>query len=184
MEQAFLKGDRYARVDAAVKLAEVFREKGMSEEELSYTRYYVENAMMETRMASKKMEIEYLFDEFNHPKTDPASSKEDKGTSSLIVSLFLLLVIVFMAYIIVRNRKRINHIENKITTIVLKHEQESADKDHEIEQMSQVLNDTIELLDNQRVDFNEAWNTTATALRLDHVLEQPHRVKNSTISGG
>ena len=159
LEQAFLKGDRYARVDAAVKLAEVFREKGMSEEELSYTRYYVENAMMETRMASKKMEIEYLFDEYNHPKTDPASSKEDKGTSSLIVSLFLLLVIVFMAYIIVRNRKRINHIENKITTIVLKHEQESADKDHEIEQMSQVLNDTKELLDNQRVDFNEAWNT-------------------------
>lgn len=158
LERAFLKGDRYARVDAAAKLAEIYRDMGMTEKELSYTRYYVENSMMETRMASKKMEIEYLFDDFNHPKSEPVPTKESKGASSLILSMFLLLVVVIMAYIIVHNRKRISHIENRISTMVQKHEQENADKNHEIEQISQALNDTREQLNAQRVDFDEAWS--------------------------
>ena len=159
LEQAFRTGDRYARVDAAAKLAEIFREKGMAEEELSYTRFYVENSIMETRMASRKMEIEYLYDAFNHSKSTPAVEKKDNRQLIYLLALLMLAVIAFMAYIIVRNRKRISHIENKITTIEQKHEQENADKDHEIEQISQALNDTREQLNAQRVGFDEAWQS-------------------------
>ena len=163
LERAFLKGDRFARMDAAAKLAEICRDRGWADEELSYTRFYVESSMMETRMASRKMEIEYLYGEFNRPKPVDATTQKDKGFSSWVLSLFLLLVMAFLAYIIVRNRKRISHIENKITTMVQKHEQENADKDHEIEQMSQALDDTLAQLNVQHVGFDEAWQTFSTA---------------------
>ncbi len=125
-------------------------------------------------MASRKMEIEYLYDVFKRPKPIDTSSLEDKGYSSLMLSLFLMLVIAFLAYIIVRNRKRISHIENKITTIEQKHEQENADKDHEIEQISQALNDTREQLNAQRVDFDEAWRSYMSAAivnKIKHSVE-------------
>ncbi len=163
LEHAFLKGDRFARMDAAAKLAEICRWKGLLDEEMSYNRFYVESSMMENRMASRKMEIEYLYDVFRRPKPADPSSPEGNGFSSLMLSLFLMLVIAFLAYIIVRNRKRISHIENKITTIEQKHEQENADKDHEIEQISQALNDTREQLNAQRVDFDEAWQSFMSA---------------------
>lgn len=163
LEHAFLKGDRFARMDAAAKLAEICRGKGLFDEEVSYNRFYVESSMMENRMASRKMEIEYLYDVFRRPKTADPTSPEGNGFSSLMLSLFLMLVIAFLAYIIVRNRKRISHIENKITTIEQKHEQENADKDHEIEQISQALNDTREQLNAQRVDFDEAWQSFMAA---------------------
>ena len=163
LERAFLKGDRFARMDAAAKLAEICRGKGLFDEEVSYNRFYVESSMMENRMASRKMEIEYLYDVFRRPKTADPTSPEGNGFSSLMLSLFLMLVIAFLAYIIVRNRKRISHIENKITTIEQKHEQENADKDHEIEQISQALNDTREQLNAQRVDFDEAWQSFMAA---------------------
>ena len=159
LERAFLKGDGFARMDAAAKLAEICREKGWLDDELSYNRFYVESSMMETRMASRKMEIEYLYDVFKRPKPTDPSASEDKGFSALMLSVLLMLVVAFLAYIIVRNRKRISHIENKITTIERKHEQENADKDLEIEQISQALNDTREQLNAQRVDFDEAWQS-------------------------
>lgn len=174
LERAFLKGDRFARMDAAGKLAEICRERGQLDEELSYNRFYVENSMMETRMASRKMEIEYLYDVFKRPKPAEPSSTEGSGFSSLMLSLFLILVIAFLAYIIVRNRKRISHIENKITTIEQKHEKENADKDHEIEQISQALNDTREQLNAQRVDFDEAWQSFMSAAvvnKIKHSVE-------------
>jgi tetratricopeptide (TPR) repeat protein len=174
LERAFLKGDRFARMDAAAKLAEICREKGRPDEELSYNRFYVESSMMETRMASRKMEIEYLYDVFKRPKPADTSTPEDKGYSSLMLMLFLMLVIAFLAYIIIRNRKRISHIENKITTIEQKHEQENADKDHEIEQISQALNDTREQLNAQRVDFDEAWQSfmsAAVVKKIKHSVE-------------
>jgi tetratricopeptide (TPR) repeat protein len=174
LEHAFLKGDRFARMDAAAKLAEICRGKGLFDEEVSYNRFYVESSMMENRMASRKMEIEYLYDVFRRPKTSDPTSPEGNGFSSLILSLFLMLVIAFLAYIIVRNRKRISHIENKITTIEQKHEQENADKDHEIEQISQALNDTREQLNAQRVDFDEAWQSFMSAAvvnKIKHSVE-------------
>ena len=152
LERAFANGDRFARVDAAAKLAEIFRDKGMADQELAYTRYYVENSLMETRMTSRKMEIEYLFDEFNNPKTETAPREGKNFGSLLMLSLFLLLVIAFMALIIYRNRRRISHIENKITDIEQKHELENADKDLELEQLSQRLNAT-------HIDFDAAWKS-------------------------
>ena len=157
LARAFAYGDYFARVDAASKLAEIFRDKGMADQELAYTRYYVENSLMETRMASRKMEIEYHFDEFRHSQTEPVAPEKNGPSLALLLPLLLLLVIVFMAYIIVRNRKRISHIEDKISTIEQKHEQETADKDHELEQMSRALNDTREQLNAQHIDFDEAW---------------------------
>lgn len=152
LARAFANGDRFARVDAAAKLAEIFRDKGMADQELAYTRYYVENSLMETRMTSRKMEMEYLFDEFNNPKTETPPRENNNFGSMLMLSLFLLLVIAFMAHIIYRNRRRISHIENKITDIEQKHEQENADKDLEIEQMTQRLNAT-------HIDFDAAWKS-------------------------
>ena len=163
LERAFRRGDRQTRVDAASKLAEICRDKGWDEAELSYTRFYVESSLMETRMASCKMEVEYLYDEFSHPKQEAETVKGDDGMSSLALLLFLLAVIAIMAYIIARNRKRISHIENKITDIEQKHEQENADKDHEIEQIAQELNDTREQLNAQRVGFDEAWTAFSSS---------------------
>ena len=75
--RAFANGDRYARIDAAAKLAEVYCEKDMGDLELVYTRYYVENSMNESRMASRKMEIEYLYNAYNQPKMEPVVQKKD-----------------------------------------------------------------------------------------------------------
>ena len=178
LERAFETGDRFARVDAAAKLSEIFREKGMAEEELAYTRFYVENSMRETRMASKKMEIEYLYDNFNHPQSEPVAAKKNDRTSLWVLLLLLLLAVAFMSYIIVRNRKRISHIENKISTIEQKHEQENADKDHEIEQMAQQLSDTREQLQASRVDFDGAWKAFTVS---DIVTKIRHSVEGKDI---
>lgn len=159
LKRAFSTGDRFARVDAASKLAEIYRDNGNTDEELFYTRYYVDNAMGETRMASRKMEIEYLYEDFNHPKNMEAT-ENDPQRPSILWLLVLVVALCIMTYIIVRNRKRIKHIESKISTIELKHEQETAVKDQEIEQISQQLNVTREQLENStKIDFNEAWRS-------------------------
>ena len=177
LERAFQTGDRFARVDAAAKLSEIYRDKGMADLELAYTRFYVENSMRETQMASKKMEIEYLYDDFNHPQSEPVVAKKSDRTS-LWVLLLLLLAVAFMAYIIVRNRKRISHIENKISTIEQKHKQENADKDHEIEQMAQQLSDTREQLQANRAGFDEAWKAFTAS---DVVTKIRHSVEGKDI---
>ena len=163
LERAFQTGDRFARVDAAAKLSEIFRDKGMADKELAYTRFYVENSLKETQMASKRMEIEYLYRDFNHAKTEPDAAKKSDKTPLWVLSLLLIFAVVILAYIIVHNRKRISHIENKITTIEQKHEQENADKDHVIEQMAQHLSDTREQLQANRADFDEAWSAFANS---------------------
>jgi tetratricopeptide (TPR) repeat protein len=159
LKRAFSTGDRFARVDAASKLAEIYRDNGNTDEELYYTRYYVDNTMGETRLASKKMEIEYLYDDFNHPKNLETTENEAQKSPIFWLSL-LFIALCFMTYIIVRNRKRIKHIESKISTIELKHEQENAVKDQEIEQIAQQLSDTREQLENvAKIDFDVAWKS-------------------------
>ncbi len=156
LKQAYQTGDRFARVDAAAKLAEIYRDKGMDEEELRYTRSYVENSMLETRMAAKKMEIEYLYAEAQESLKEEVQTETVAPWVTWLVAL--VAVVAFLAYIIVRNRKRISHIESKITTIEQKHEQENAEKDQEIEQMSLQLSATRERLEYAgKVDFDEAW---------------------------
>ena len=158
LERAFATGDRFARVDAAAKLAEISRDKGLTDNELRYTRYYVENSLLESRMASKKMEVEYLYDSFKHPEEKMVTTNNSMNRSTLFLVVLLLVIIALMIFIIVRNRKRIMHIENKITSIEQKHEQEAADKDLEIEQISKQLSDTRERLENINESiFEEAW---------------------------
>ena len=164
LSRAFANGDRFARVDAAAKLAEIFRDKGMADQELAYTRYYVENSLMETRMTSHRMEIEYLFDEFSKPKIEAAPKGGDNFGSLLLLSLLLLLVIAFMAYIIYRNRRRISHIENKITDIEQKHEQENAEKYLEMEQLTHQVNVPS-------IDFDEAWKSFSESAIVKKILQ-------------
>lgn len=133
LQRAFATGDGFARVDAAVKLAEISRDRGLSEDELRYTRFYVESSMMESRMASRKMEIGYLYDEFNRPKTETPLPKNGDNLPLVVILVLLVAVITLMTFIIIRNRKRISHIESKITTIELKHEQENVEKNTETE---------------------------------------------------
>ena len=175
LKRAFATGDPFARVDAATKLAEICREKGMTDEELRYTRFYVENSMRESRMASKKMEIEYLYDDFGSPKIE--ESTEGKSNNGLVLVLLLLLVAIIgiLAFIISRNRSRISHIENQITDIKERHRQENADKDLEISQMAQELNDTRERLESvTNHTFDEAWqgfNNSDIALKIKGMIE-------------
>ena len=158
LKRAFVNGDPIVRADAAAKLAEICRNKGLPEEELRYTRYYVEHSMQESRMASKKMEIEYLYDGFNNPTSKEVVAQKENNGLIFILLLALLVVIGFLAFIIVRNRSRISHIENHISDIEEKHRQENADKDLEISQMVQQLNDTRERLENvTNHTFEEAW---------------------------
>ena len=174
LKRAFATGDHFARVDAAAKLAEICRVKELADEELRYTRFYVENSMWESRQASKKMEIEYLYDDFNSPKTEGIP---DRKTNNGLIFILLLLVAVigFLAFIIVRNRSRISHIENQITDIKERHKQESTDKDLEISQMAQQLNDTRERLENvTNHTFEEAWqgfNESNIALKIKGMME-------------
>lgn len=175
LERAFATGDRFARVDAAVKLAEISRDCGQTDDELRYTRFYVENSMMESRMASRKMEIGYLYDEFNRPKAETPKQSGGFNQTLLIVLVMLVVLIVLMTFIIIRNRRRINHIESKITSIEQKHEQETADKDLEIEQISQQLKETQGRLESiGDVVFEDAWrafSTSAIALKITGMVE-------------
>ena len=175
LKRAFANGDHYARADAAAKLAEICRDKGLVEEELRYTRFYVENSMRESRQASKKMEIEYLYDSFNSPNTKETTDRKANNSMLFVLLLLLIAVIVFLTFIIDRNRSRISHIENQISDIEEKHRRENADKDLEISQMAQKLNDTHERLENvTNHSFEEAWkgfNESQIALKIWKMME-------------
>jgi len=175
LKRAFASGDPIVRVDAAAKLAEICRVNGKDDDELRYTRFYVESSMRETRRASKKMEIEYLYDGFNNPQPEETSDRKSNNGLIFILLLALVAVIGFLAFIIVRNRNRISHIENQISDIKEKHRQENADKDLEISQMAQQLNDTRERLENvTNHTFEEAWqgfNESDIALKIKRMME-------------
>lgn len=185
LKRAFATGDPIVRVDAAAKLAEICRIEGKADEELRYTRFYVESSMRESQLTSKKMEIEYLYDEYN--KTKEVEKKENSGDNGSIGLLLLLVVVIgFLAFVIVRNRSRISHIENQISDIEEKHRKESADKDLEISQMAQELNDTRERLENvTNHTFEEAWkgfNESQIAIKIKEMMEgNDIMIKNVTL---
>ena len=175
LKRAFATGDHFARVDAASKLSEICRQKEWAEEELRYTRYYVDNSMRESHVASKKMEIEYLYDDFNSPKSVKAGDKKENNGVISVLLVLLVAVISFLAFIIVRNRSRISHIENQISDIKEKHRKEKEDKELEISQMAQQLNDTRERLENvTNHTFDEAWqgfNESEIAHKIKGMME-------------
>lgn len=158
LENAFAKGDRFARIDASAKLAEIYRNRGLVDKEMYFTRFYVDNSMKESRMASRKMEIEYLYKERNKTQEEEIEQNKGFGWPNLLLVLLLLSVIAIMASIITRNRKRITHIESKISTMEQKHVKETAEKDLEIEQITQQLDDTRKQLKTMtNSTFEESW---------------------------
>ncbi len=174
LEQSFRQSDPFAKTDAAAKLSEIYRFKGQVDAEIYYTRYFVESSLHESSLTSHRMEIEYLL-----KKDNLDNPSEDSGNHSFVIPMLLVLVllavIAVMAYVIVRNRKRISHIESKISTIERKHLQENADKDLEIEQMTQKLIDTREQLENAtKTTFEESWKNfsdCAIANKIRHSVE-------------
>lgn len=186
LKKAFATGDHTMRVDAAAKLAEICRLKGMEDEELRYTRFYVESSMRESRRASKKMEIEYLYNEFDKVKAGDTTESRSNNSLVLVLLLLLLALIGFLAFVIVRNRSRISHIENQISDLEEKHRKENADKDLEISHMAQELNNTRERLENvTNHTFEEAWegfNESQIAVKIKGMMEgNDIMIKNVTL---
>ena len=174
LEKSFGQSDPFAKTDAAAKLSEIYRFKGQVDSEIYYTRYFVESSLHESSLTSRRMEIEYLLKSEDKEAIAETADSHSNAFVPLLVAVFLV-VIALMAYVIVRNRKRISHIENKITTIERKHLQENADKDLEIEQMTQQLNDTREQLENvTKTTFEESWNNFSNspiANKIRHSVE-------------
>lgn len=174
LEKSFGQSDRFAKSDAAAKLSEIYRIKGQVDAEIYYTRFYVESSLHESGLTSRRMEIEYILKNENKVASAENAERQSVALIPILVCVFLV-VIAIMAYVIVRNRKRISHIENQISTIEKKHLQENADKDLEIEQMVQQLNDTREQLENAtKTTFEESWNNfsnSAIANKIRQLVE-------------
>ena len=174
LEKSFGQSDRFAKSDAAAKLSEIYRLKGQVDAEIYFTRFYVESSLHESSLTSRRMEIEYILKNENKVAPSETTHRQTNALVPILVMAFLC-VIAIMAFIIVRNRKRISHIENQISTIEQKHLQENADKDLEIEQMTQQLNDTREQLENvTKTTFEESWNNfsnSAIANKIRHLVE-------------
>lgn len=170
LEQAFLYGDRFARKDAAAKLSEICQLKGKDEEELRYARYYVEQSLMEPCFASSKMEIEYLYGEFNATKPEEAAPKGKSSPFWLGAMSFILAFIGLLAFVIVHNRKRISHIESKISTFEQKRVREA---DH-VSEPPQVVSPDLQQEKIEKVNFEEAWtafSNSPVALKIKHSIE-------------
>ncbi len=170
LEHAFQHGDRFARTDAAAKLSEICQIEGRSDEELRYARFYVEQSLMEPRLASRKMEIEYLYGTFKRPKLETVT-QSGKLSQLPLGMLFLLLAIVgLLAFVIIRNRKRINHIENKISTFEQKRVQET----DLVSELQQAVEQNQPRENVNRVNFEEAWtafSNSQVALKIKHLIE-------------
>lgn len=171
LERSFYNSGPYARIDASAKLAEISHLRGEQDLENHYTLFYVQNSIREANRSSDKMEIEFICDAI---KKEPAASQTksigDKGVVVLVLSI--LGVIAFLAFIIVRNRHRISHIEKHLSTIEQHHREETQDKDRQIQVISQQLNDTQQKLERHHVkpevDFDKA---------LDDYLHAPITLK-------
>ena len=158
LEQSFGLEDRFARTDAAARLAEIYRQNGNLEKEVYYTRYYVSNALMESNLASAKMEIEFLCS--NYEKQSEAIDKFHQNAdflNYLIPLVIVLAVFGILAYVIVRNRRRIKHIEKQITSIEEERQNESRNEKQEKKDDNQTIKKKIEFEKSAFATFDEAW---------------------------
>ena len=161
LERSFLTGGPYTRIDASAKLAEIFKEKGDKEKEDYYTLFYIQNSIRETNRSSDKMEIEFLVDAMKpEPDTDTARPTWTRNVFFLIVAITL--VIAIMAYIIIRNRRRISSIEQQLSTMEKNHREETEGKDRQIKHISKQLDDTKQALERhaqvEKIDLGTALN--------------------------
>lgn len=157
LERSFDLEDRFARTDAASRLADIYRRSGELEKEVYYTRYYVGNALMESNLASAKMEIEFLCS--NQERSVESAVVSSQNTDSqrfLIPMLLVLIVFAILVYVIVRNRRRIKHIEKQIITI---EENRQADKVKPDEKNAGNLksDSQVEIEKPAFATFDEAW---------------------------
>lgn len=159
LERSFDLEDRFARTDAASRLADIFRQFGNLEKEVYYTRYYVSNALMESNLASAKMEIEFLCSNYEKEQETISVSNENADFLKYVIPLVLVLVVFgILAYVIVRNRRRIKHIEKQITTIEEKRHHETKDRLQEKEpEVVQKVDNQVKVEDKVFASFDEAW---------------------------
>lgn len=166
LERSFLSSGPYARIDAAAKLAEIYHVTGDLEKENYYTSFYVQNSIREANRSSDKMEIEFIADSV---KSVPLVNTENFWQTKAFVLLILsiLAVIAILAFIIIRNRRRISHIEKHLSTMEQLHREETMDKELQIEAISQQLNDTQQQLEREKqkpkVDMDKAINAYLNA---------------------
>lgn len=155
LERSFDLEDRFARTDAAARLADIYRQNGNLEKEVYYTRYYVSNALMESNLASAKMEIEFLCSDYEKQvETAEDASLNADFLRYLIPMLSVLIVFGILAYVIVRNRRRIKHIEKQITTIEENRQKVSENENREKKSLNQVVEKQEKPV---FTTFDEAW---------------------------
>lgn len=158
LERSFGLEDRFARTDAAARLAEIYRQNGNLEKEVYYTRYYVSNALMESNLASAKMEIEFLCSNFGkQTEFHDNTHKNADFLNYLIPMVMVLAVFGILAYVIVRNRRRIKHIEKQITTIEENRQKEKKNKNPEKKFDNQTVDDHKASEKTSFASFDEAW---------------------------
>jgi hypothetical protein len=180
LEVAFQYDDCLGRIDAAAKLAEVYHRQGNEAKEAAYTRYYVENSIKEANKSSaRKMEIAYLYDDYLSKATTlfakEAPLVENRQAIVLVLLSFVFLLLC-LAYVIVRNRRRISTIERHISTIELKHQKKSEGKDKEIIEVTNKMQHTCHELETNHIhfDFNEQWRLFMSSdifLKINKMIE-------------
>ena len=175
LERSFLTGGPYTRIDAAAKLAEIWKDRGDKEKEDYYTLFYIQNSIRETNRSSDKMEIEFIFDALK----EDANAQQPRTTfnSHLFIPILLIVaVIALMALIIIRNRHRITHIEQQLSTLEKTHREETEGKDLQIRTITQQLDDT-----KQQLERRSHVATIDLATALSNYLESPvtQKIKKS-----
>ena len=159
LERSFETGGPYTRIDAAAKLAEIWRERGDREKEDYYTLFYVQNSIREANRSFDKTEIEFIYDSIKKV-SDPQTSRSSTAPHVFIIAVLVLTVIALMAYIIIRNRHRISHIERQLSVIEKSHHKETEGKDQQLQAIAQELDSTKQQLERRdqvpSIDFESA----------------------------
>ena len=92
LERSFETGGPYTRIDAAAKLAEIWRERGDREKEDYYTLFYVQNSIREANRSFDKMEIEFIYDGIKQAVKPQAPRSNMTLHILIIVALVLALI--------------------------------------------------------------------------------------------
>ena len=112
------------------------------------------------------MEIEFIYDGIKQ-STSPQPSRNEWTQHILIIIGLVLVGIALMAYIIIRNRHRISHIERQLSDIEKSHREETEDKDQQLQTIAQELDATKQQLERQQqapsIDFESALDAYLNA---------------------
>lgn len=160
LERSFRLTDVHATNNAAADLAELYRQRGDREKENYYTNYYVSSTFSEANKVPTKMEIDYLYGHFLTEHAASGVKHPERKLELFFIIAFAVLALGIFAYVIVRNRRRIQHIEKQITVIEAKHQQETEGKDAQLKNISQQLSDTQQELQRRSnpSHFSSCWN--------------------------